>query len=41
MRRGEELANTLTHRAGAVASAAALIVLVVLAAAGGDAWVQL
>lgn len=38
LRRGEELANTLTHGVGAIASAAALSVLVVLAARGGDVW---
>jgi hemolysin III len=34
----EELANALTHGAGAVASAIALAVLVVLAARAGDPW---
>jgi hemolysin III len=37
-RTGEELANTLTHGTGAVASVVALVVLVILAARGGDAW---
>ena len=34
--RGEELANALTHGAGAIASVVALSILVVLAARGGD-----
>lgn len=34
----EELANTLTHAAGVLASAAGAAVLVVLAALGGDPW---
>jgi len=38
MRCGDELANALTHGAGAAASAVATVVLVALAAAGGDAW---
>jgi hemolysin III len=37
-RTNEELANTLTHGTGAVASVVALVVLVILAARGGDAW---
>ena len=37
-RGGEELANTLTHGLGVVASVAGGAVLVVLAALGGDAW---
>lgn len=37
-RTGEELANTLTHGTGAVASVVALVVLVILVARGGDAW---
>lgn len=38
LRRGEELANALTHGIGAAASAIALVVLVLLAARGGDVW---
>lgn len=34
----EELANTLTHGLGAIASALAGAVLIVMAARGGDAW---
>lgn len=35
---GEELANALTHGAGAVGGVAVTAVLVVMAALGGDAW---
>jgi hemolysin III len=38
-RRWEELANTLTHGAGALASLAGGVVLIIMAALGGDPWV--
>jgi len=38
VRRADEIANAVTHGAGAVASAIAFVVLVVLASRGGDAW---